>query len=51
MKHRCKNTKITVTGMAATKKILYQAARPVMVELAGLKAFYGRFLDKNGVCW
>ena len=33
------------------KKILYQAARPVMVELAGLKAFYGRFLDKNGVCW
>ena len=25
--------------------------RPVMVELAGLKAFYGRFLDKNGVCW
>ena len=33
------------------KKILYQAFRPVMVELAGLKAFYGRFLDKNGVCW
>ena len=33
------------------KKILDQAARPVMVELAGLKAFYGRFLDKNGVCW
>ena len=33
------------------KKIRYQAARPVMVELAGLKAFYGRFLDKNGVCW
>lgn len=26
-------------------------SRPVMVELAGLKAFYGRFLDKNGVCW
>lgn len=25
--------------------------RPVMVELAGLKAFYGRFLDKNGICW
>ena len=33
------------------KKILCHAARPVMVELAGLKAFYGRFLDKNGVCW
>ena len=33
------------------KKILYHAARPVMVGLAGLKAFYGRFLDKNGVCW
>ena len=33
------------------KKILYHAFRPVMVELAGLKAFYGRFLDKNGVCW
>ena len=33
------------------KKILHHAARPVMVELAGLKAFYGRFLDKNGVCW
>ena len=33
------------------QKILYQAARPVMVELAGLKAFYGWFLDKNGVCW
>ena len=26
-------------------------SRPVIVELAGLKAFYGRFLDKNGVCW
>ena len=26
-------------------------SRPVMVELAGLKAFYGLFLDKNGVCW
>lgn len=25
--------------------------RPVMVELAGLEAFYGRFLDKNGICW
>ena len=24
--------------------------RPVRVELAGLEAFYGRFLDKNGVC-
>ena len=28
-----------------------QTFRPVMVELAGLEAFYGRFLDKNGVCW
>ena len=33
------------------EKILHHAARPVMVELAGLKAFYGRFLDKTGVCW
>ena len=33
------------------KKILYHAFRPVMVELAGLKAFYGRFFDKNGVYW
>ena len=34
-----------------TARCLYLTSRPVMVELAGLKAFYGRFLDKNGVCW
>lgn len=26
-------------------------SRPAMVEPAGLEAFYGQFLDKNGVCW